>query len=78
MVACSAVTLAMIGCATPDTANTKKNSDDVARMKEESRGSEKKDGNLRGDYLADLLLNGGGKKSNTPVFDQPRGDDKTP
>lgn len=78
VVACSAVTLAMIGCATPDTANTKKNRDDVARMQQESQGYAKKGGNLSGDYLANLALNGSGKKSNKPVFDQPRGDNKAP
>ncbi|HEY4246790.1 MAG TPA: hypothetical protein VGM64_08035 [Lacunisphaera sp.] len=78
ILACSAVTFATVGCTTPDIANTKKNRDDVARMKEESQGYEKKGGNLSGDYLADLMLNGSGKKSNKPVFDQPRGGDKSP
>jgi hypothetical protein len=71
----SLAALAFCGCATSDVANT--NRDDVARMKAEAQRSEKTDGSLRTDYLADLALNGSGKKSNKPVFDQPRGGDST-
>jgi hypothetical protein len=71
------VALSITGCATSDVTNTKKNRDDVARMKENARRSERNDGSLRADYFADLALNGSGKKSNKPVFDQPRGDDGT-
>jgi outer membrane usher protein FimD/PapC len=72
-----AATFGTIGCATSGTANTKRNRDDVALMKEEAQRYEKKDGSLSGDYLVDLTLNGTGTKSNKPLFDQPRGDDKT-
>jgi len=61
------------GCKTAPTANTRKNRDDLARVEERAKQYEKKDGSLSGDYLADLALNGSGKKSNKPVFDQPRG-----
>jgi hypothetical protein len=73
----SIVALSITGCATSDVANTKKNGDDVARMKEEAQRSERTDGSLRADYLANLVLNGSGEKSNKPVFDKPRGDDRT-
>jgi hypothetical protein len=77
LIGLSIAALSLCGCATSDVANTKKNRDDVARMKEEAQHSEKTDGSLRADYLADLALNGSGKKSNKPVFDQPRGGDST-
>lgn len=63
------------GCQTAPTANTRKNRDDLARVEETAKQYEKKDGGLSGDYLVDLALNGSGKKSNKPVFDQPRGND---
>jgi hypothetical protein len=74
---CSVAVLSISGCAAPSTSNTKKNRDEVALMKEEAQRFEKRDGSLSPDYVADLVLNGSGKKSSKPVFDQPRGDDKT-
>jgi hypothetical protein len=40
--ACSVAAFAMGGCAAPGTANTKKNRDDVALMKEEAQRYEKR------------------------------------
>lgn len=64
---------ALAGCAAPKTANTKNNRDDLARIESNAKNYEKTDGSLGGDYVADLLLNGSGKKSNKPLFDQPIG-----
>jgi hypothetical protein len=70
------LTLAVLGgCASPQVSNNKKNHDDLALLKEDARQYERKDGNLRPDYVADLLLNGTGRKTNKPAFDQPRGND---
>ena len=71
------VVTALFGCAAPDISNTKKNREDLARVEERAKRFEKKDGSLSGDYVADVLLNGSGKKSSKPVFDQPRGDENT-
>lgn len=67
-----ALTAGLAGCTAANTANTEKNSDEVARMRQEARGYEKKDGNLDAGYLVDRTLNGG-RDFNKPVFDQPRG-----
>ena len=74
-VLCSIAGTVFLGCAVPATSNTKKNREDLARVEERAKRFEKKDGSLSGDYIADVLLNGSGKKSNKPVFDQPRGDE---
>ena len=64
----------LAGCTAPDTTNTKKNRDAFAQVESRAKNFEMKDGSLGGDYVADLLLNGRGKKSNKPLFDQPIGD----
>ena len=74
-VLCSIAIAALFGCAVPATSNTKKNREDLARVADRAKRFEKKDGSLSGDYVADVLLNGSGKNSNKPVFDQPRGDE---
>lgn len=73
-VLCSIAAAALSGCAVPATSNTKKNREDLARVEDRAKRLENKDGSLGGDYFADLALNGSDKKSNKPVFDQPRGD----
>lgn len=68
----TALAAGLAGCATPDTANTKKPSDDIARLRQEARAYEKKDGNLGAGYVVDRVFDGR-DDSSKPVFDQPRG-----
>lgn len=67
------VVCALAGCATADTASTHPNRGDVARMKQQAQNYENEDGSLDPVYLAKLALSGNGRKSNEPLFDQPRG-----
>ncbi len=77
VVLCFIALAALPGCAAPATSNTKKDREDLARVEDRAKKFENKDGSLSGDYVADLLLNGSGKRSNKPVFDQPRGDENS-
>lgn len=64
---------ALAGCAAPDTSNTPKNRDQLERMKAEAKDYQNKDGSIDPAYAVDEFLNGSGKRSNKPVFDQPIG-----
>lgn len=64
---------AFAGCAAPDMANTQRNRDHYARLADQAQRSTRPDGSLRGDYVVDKIVNGPGRSTATPVFDQPRG-----